>query len=392
MKKAISMVLKSALVIVYAASLAGYMMIRPRLSTLCSVEKLNDHPFYQMNYSGDYYFDEYLEHGGATIEDTINFVAEQMGIEKPFESSGSGFGCSTVYSPTTDGDYIFARNFDYPSAAALLIHTAPDDGYESVSMVNLEHMGYDSENYPDGFVNRVALLFAPYCPLDGMNEKGVAIGVLQLDNKPTAQNNGKVDIMTTTAIRLVLDYAADVEEAIELLSQYDMHSLLGSNFHYQISDAQGNSAIVEYKNNQMCVYRSEEEYQFCTNFYITDMMNGSGVERQCPRYQGLTQAFEQVGGHFSNEDIEALAEKMWVNYAQSSTQWTSVFNLSDLSYDIYINMDGENPYHYDFADTWATDTAIIAADAVFCAVGVLIVACFVFGFIRRKNKAKKSAE
>lgn len=196
MKKVISIILKSALVIVYAASFAGYMMIRPQLSTLCSVEKLNDHPFYQMNYSGDYYFDEYLKHGGATIEDTMNFVAEQMGIEKPFESNGSGFGCSTIYSPTTDGDYIFARNFDYPSASALLIHTAPDDGYESVSMVNLEHMGYGSEN----------------------------------------------------------------------------------------------------------------------------------------------------------------------------------------------------PYHYDFADSWSTDTAIIAADAVFCAAGVLIIACFIFGFIRRKNKAKKSAE
>lgn len=85
--------------------------------------------------------------------------------------------------------------------AALLIHTAPDDGCESVSMVNLEHMGYGSENYPDEFIARMALLFAPYCPVDGMNEKGVAIGVLQLDHKTTSRNNGKVDIITTTAIR-----------------------------------------------------------------------------------------------------------------------------------------------------------------------------------------------
>lgn len=392
MKKAALIILKTLVILVYAVLLAGYMLIRPQLSTLCSVEKLNDHPFYQMNYTSDYHFDEYLKTGGATIEDTMNFAAEQMGLEPPFESDESGFACATIYSPDTNGDYIFARNFDYPSAASLLIHTNPDDGYESVSMVNLEHMGYGSENYPDDFINRMALLFAPYCPLDGMNEKGVAIGVLQLDNKSTAQDSGKVDIMTTTAIRLVLDYAADVDEAIELLSQYDMHSVFGANFHYQISDAQGNSAIVEYKDNRMYVYRSDEAYQFCTNFYITDMVNGTGAERQCPRYQGLTAAFEQGSGRFSSDDIKALAEKISVNYPQAKTQWTSVFNLSDLSYNIYIDRDYTVPYHYELSDLNTTSTVILAADIAFTAAGVLIAACFIFGFMRRKKKAKQTAE
>ena len=57
-------------------------------------------------------------------------------------------------------------------------------------------------------------LAAPYAPLDGMNEKGLAVGVLLIDTKPTNQNTKKVDITTTTAIRLMLDKAKNVDEAL----------------------------------------------------------------------------------------------------------------------------------------------------------------------------------
>ncbi len=386
MKKILVILLTSVLVIAYTVLLGGYIFIRPQLSTLYSVEKLNDHPFYKLNYTSDYYFDEYLKTGGATIEDTIEFVAEKMNVDVLFPETQSDFACATIYSPTTDGDYIFARNFDYKHAPAMLVYTDPEDGYKSVSMVNLGDMGYNGEDFDANWDSRKLLLFVPYCPMDGMNEKGVAIGVLQLDNNPTAQDNGKTDIMTTTAIRLVLDYAADVEEAIDLLSQYDMHSVMHTNYHYQISDAKGNSAIVEYKNNNMHVYRNKDSYQFCTNFYITDMVNGTGAERHCPRYQGLISAFEQGNGSFSAENIKGLAEKVSNNY----TQWTSVFNLTDLSYDIYIDCKYNKPYHFELGDLGSNNKMTSYIDMVFIAVGVLIAVCIGLGLILSKRKAKKS--
>jgi hypothetical protein len=69
-----------------------------------------------------------------------------------------------------------------------------------------------------------------------VNEKGLSIGVLQLDVEPTHQDNGHTDITTSSAIRLILDRAATVDEAVELLRRYDMHSSANACFHFQIAD------------------------------------------------------------------------------------------------------------------------------------------------------------
>ena len=44
--------------------------------------------------------------------------------------------------------------------------------------------------------------------------------------------------MTTTAIRLLLD------KAVDLLSQYDMHSSADMIHHLSIEDAEGNSVVI----------------------------------------------------------------------------------------------------------------------------------------------------
>ena len=83
-----------------------------------------------------------------------------------------------------------------------------------------------------------------------MNGKGLAVGVLLIDAKPTNQNTKKVDITTTTAIRLMLDKAKNVDEALKLLSSYDMHSSANSCYHFQICDSSGKSVVVEWKTIQ----------------------------------------------------------------------------------------------------------------------------------------------
>lgn len=49
-----------------------------------------------------------------------------------------------------------------------------------------------------------------------------------------------------TAIRSLLNKAADVDEALKLLEQYDMHALMGAMAYPAIADNDVNSAAVEY--------------------------------------------------------------------------------------------------------------------------------------------------
>lgn len=137
------------------------------------------------------------------------------------------------------------RNYDFKNdTSAMLVYCTPKDGYKSVGFAALDNV---SANVPDeSLKKKLTALTAPFICLDGMNEKGVSIAVLTLDSEPVFQNTGKPVIATTLAIRLVLDHAASTEEVIELLRGYDMFASSGRDYHFYITDASGDSRVVEY--------------------------------------------------------------------------------------------------------------------------------------------------
>lgn len=64
---------------------------------------------------------------------------------------------------------------------------------------------------------------APYMAMDGINEKGFSIGVLEIKSKATKQNTGKKPIITTVAIRASLDKCETENEAMKLLSEVTLN-------------------------------------------------------------------------------------------------------------------------------------------------------------------------
>ena len=219
-------------------------------------------------YEGDYGFGGFLEQGGAeSDEGVVEYLSSQLMSNIPeLLFGGNPFGCSTLSVKNTDGGNLFGRNFDWNTCNALIISSRPDNGYASVSTVNMDFIqagGLDISRLPDTAQAIIGL----YAPLDGMNEKGLAVSVNMIEDSDTIeQDTDKPDITTTTAIRLLLDQAADVEEARELLSQYDFHASMGMMVHLALSDAEGNSVVVEYVNNEMIV----TETPVVTNFYLSE--------------------------------------------------------------------------------------------------------------------------
>lgn len=66
------------------------------------------------------------------------------------------------------------------------------------------------------------------------------------DSKPCDQDTQRPVINTSLAIRLVLDRAATTQEAVDLLSAYDMHAMAGRDYHFFINDAAGDARVVEW--------------------------------------------------------------------------------------------------------------------------------------------------
>lgn len=225
-----------------------------------------------VRYDGDYGLDGFLAQGGASSDgEVVQYLADNLlsGLDLG-GLLGSVFGCSTIAVQSPEGHALFGRNFDWSGCEALIVEAHPENGYASLSTVNMDFI---TQNAGSGVVSmalrldEVRTLAALYAPLDGMNEAGLAVSVNMIqDSAVIEQDTEKPDLTTTTAIRLLLDRAATVEEALALLEQYDLHGSMGMMIHFAISDATGRSVVVEYVGNEMVA----TETPVVTNFYLAD--------------------------------------------------------------------------------------------------------------------------
>ena len=352
MKKKLKIIGISTLALILVLVIGIGTVFFGEIRTLASFKQLNEHPFYEMTYYADYNLDEFLINGAATDDELVSFVTKQILKGVSFDVNPDG-ACSTFVATNLEDENLFGRNFDYVHSIGLIVRTQPKNGYESISLVNLNHLGLSLENMPTkNFINRVITLAAPYAPLDGMNEKGLAIGVLVIEDGKVHQNTGKVPITTTSAIRMVLDKAATVDEAIELLKNYDMNSSGETGYHFQIADATGNTAVIEYINNEMHVLTKEEGHTAATNFVLYNGMNsGYGQDR----YEKIKAKQEETNGIMSEDEAmdlllsvpaQGMREVEGGEGIPSDTQWSCVYNLDDLTLQICTTRDKSRTYNY----------------------------------------------
>ena len=191
--------------------------------------------------------------------------------------------------------------------------------FRSMSGVDLSQLPY-----------KYQALICLYAPLDGMNEKGLAVSVNMIQDSDTiGQNTGKPGLTTTTAIRLLLDKAATVDETIDLLGQYDMHASMGYMMHLAIADNTGRSVVVEYINNEMVVV----ETPVVTNFYLAEgEKNGIGTSQSRERYDILMETLAAYDTMTTDGVRDALNSVSKDNFGEfESTEWSVVFDLGNLT-------------------------------------------------------------
>ncbi|MCD2492346.1 linear amide C-N hydrolase [Lacrimispora sp. NSJ-141] len=301
--------------------------------------------FFAVRFEGDDGFDAFLDAGGASSDSGVaEFLSFHLMTD--FNFSASRFGCSTIAVESPEGDRLFGRNFDWQACDALVVSSRPDKGYASISTVNMDFVSESGGTIGNALqLNDVLTLAALYAPLDGMNEAGLAVSVNMIQDTATIdQNTDKPDITTTTAIRLLLNQAANVEEALELLGQYDMHASMDMTVHFALADGHGRSAAVEYVDNEMVV----TETPVVTNFYFADgEKKGIGTVQSHERYELLNQRLSERQTMDMQEVRDALDSVSKDNFGEfESTEWSIVFNLNSGMIHYYHRENYENRYTF----------------------------------------------
>ena len=328
--------------------------IKKREETLKSFKQI-DNNLWTLEYKSSYGLDALLEKGVGSIMDAVRFLQKEVHFPHlAVNPTHGGFACSTFNAKTPDGDYILGRNFDYKEAPCVVVWTATENGYRSVSVVDSTFFLHGTKYLSLKNAKRpLRIMGSPYMSMDGINEKGFSCAVLEIKTKATKQNTGKKPIITTVALRAVLDKCETVDEAIELFASYDMHDSLCINYHYQFADALGNSAIIEYVNNKMHVIRQEkhEDNLMLTNYFLTpggDNSDGRGQDR----YERIEKTLKLNDGKLTEEDAMKLLSECTIHYRHKwmghmvITLWSSVYNCTEKSMLLCAGMDYSKKYKF----------------------------------------------
>lgn len=343
---------KNRIVLAVLATLLAILLIAlglfwPVIRAAISVERLED-GLYSMEYSGDYGLDRFLIQGGASSDSAVaDFViARSFHGLVDLNLQGSAFGCSTLSVASPAGEILFGRNFDWENCTALIVQTQPRDGYASISTVNMDFLNLGLSLSEDAFV-RLMSVAAPYAPMDGMNETGLCVAVLMIEDSPAFdQDTKKPDLTTTTAVRLLLDQAATVDEALALLEQYDLHASANMMVHFALSDASGHSVVAEYVNNELVVTQTP----VVTNFYLSPGEKyGVGTAESQTRYAMLMQQIADSGTMDMDGVRDALNSVSKHNFDSpfASTEWSIVYDQTGGEVRYYHRENYERVYPFD---------------------------------------------
>lgn len=365
MKKIVKRILIAIVVIFAVLAAAIYIVWGNEIKSLLSLEQKiaqdmshGDGYTYEMTISGDYYFDEFLEQGGATSDqELISFVTEKItkGLI-PMTIEESEIACSSFTARTEDGDYLLGRNYDFDQTNTAIVHTNPGNGkHASISTIDLQFIGIDPKKGVNGISDKIKLLAAPYVPLDGVNDAGVSCGIYMTyqgkETVPTDQNTERPDLTSTTMLRMVLDYADNVDEAIEMIAKYDLHDSAKTSYHYMIADAEGNSAVLEWVNGtdqidndgskrELQITRNELPYQSVTNFILAPGYYEANDEQAgLDRYEYLMGKLNASNGVLEDEEeamglLRDVGRRTWKvegDVTKGTTVHSVVYNLTDRS-------------------------------------------------------------
>jgi hypothetical protein len=348
------LVRRVGIVSLIAALCAAY-LLQDHIRTLRSLRHIPGTNAYVMDYYVDYHIDQIRAHGMDVnnIEDGLIRVffpdllapiasgSKGRFIDEKVETLPPGaHRCSTVALRNGGGDVFFGRNFDWKHDACLIVKIHGRGSLSSVAVIDLHYLNLDRDDLETtSLLERIPLLFAPYYLQDGMNEYGVAVADMSVDGVAAPHDPAKPDLLHSTAMRLILDYAKTTDEAIDLLKQYNIH-FAETTCHMMIADTAGKSAVVEFIEGDIKTTPPESFWQVCTNHQISGRTEEES-DQCCQRYQSASHQLAALPSVATSAEVmnvmESIAQPDW-------TMWTSVYNLSTRELQLAYRQRFSEPY------------------------------------------------
>ncbi len=321
-------------------------LFREELKIVASITKVaNAQRVYYMEVEGDYHFKDFLEAGGASSDKTVSaFLTKRIskGLYSVDVKEG-GPACSTISAVAPDGSHVWGRNFDWKGSVPIIVRCVPQDGYASISTCDFQNITANPDAVPEGIGNKMFAIAALYVPMDGMNEVGLCVADLEVnEGGMITMDTDKPNLTITTAIRLLLNKAASVEQAVALLRQYDIFASGGISHHLAISDSEGNSVAVEFVGGKLVIV----DTNVVTNFNLDNGNTAAGGENAKQRFEWLSSLYKENEGLLAYGQVKHALAQVSQSDGEFVTQWSIIFEQDSLSVNYYFGGDFENAHSF----------------------------------------------
>ncbi len=165
-------------------------------------------------------------------------------------------GCLKVSSCTTfvfksQDELIFGRNLDWYSDEGIVVINKRNISKRSLVFSPDQSIQWTSK-YGSISFNQ----FGKEFPFGGINEKGLVVEIMVADAQyPSPDERPAINELQW--VQYQLDNAQTIDDVINS-DKILRISAISQELHYLICDKFGNSAVIEFKNNEMLVYRGDE--------------------------------------------------------------------------------------------------------------------------------------
>lgn len=323
---------------------AGYILFAHDLRAMMSIEQVEVNAnVYNMVYSGEYGFDEFLDSGGAaTEEELMDFLSRRficglgtMHLMQGHSEVPADSILTVRNSKRLEGSLV-GRTFNRgEETLAMVVTTRMDSGRESVSTVDLSRLGYTPYDRPEG-LDRYAALASVYLPLDGMNDRGVVVTALECGEDNACEDTEKPDLTATTAVRLLLDRARSADHAVDLLAGYDIFPSGGRYYDFAVSDGSGRALVVSTAGNVITVTESP----CAVNSGISTPSTLYRLPQNGERMESLRDTYDQYDGHMTKPQMFSAMRRA----AVSGDGWLVVYDTGRLTAEYCFDGDFDRQY------------------------------------------------
>lgn len=342
----ISAILACILIVVGVAGLA----FRKEIATISSISADTETGICVINYTADYDLESVLNTKGVSSpEEMVSILKNGIFKGLPIGDKINNLYCEgfSFSAKTPEGAYISGRNYDGNDTEIVIVKTHPANGFASTSIVPLKALGLDT-CADMTLENKICLLTAPYAATDGVNEKGLSVSLMRLNAVCPQKDNDKTDIYPAAALRVLLDKADNVKNAVELLNTLNMHFEEGESWQFLISDKKGNSAVVSYEKGTPTVTEKQSSFHACSGAFLNDTGIGYKKTGSTHYEMGIKVLKNNMGEISVDQGIDLL------DYISSkdgkdglSTQWSVIFELKSASVQLCPHMEYSKVYTYE---------------------------------------------